>query len=65
MYISKAKKYNPDVTFDVDIREGARRYVEYMNAHPEEKKEDPDFDAWCDDVIAAYKAFAASFTAVL
>ena len=60
--ISKTKKYNPDAKFDVDIRKGAQMYVEYMNAHPEEKKEDPDFDKWCDDTIAAYKEFAKQFT---
>ena len=60
--ISKTKKYNPDVKFDVDIRKGAQLYVEYMNAHPEEKKEDEDFDKWCDDTIAVYKQFAKQFT---
>ncbi len=60
--ISKAKQYCPDVTFDIDIRKGAQMYVEYMNAHPEEKKEDEAFDAWCDQTIASYKKFAAQFT---
>ena len=60
--ISKAKKYCPDITFDIDIRKGAKMYVEYMNAHPDEKKEDEAFDAWCDETIAKYKKFAAEFT---
>lgn len=60
--ISKAKQYCPDLTFDIDIRKGAQMYVEYMNAHPEEKKEDEAFDAWCDQTIANYKRFAAQFT---
>lgn len=59
--ISKVKKLYPDMEFKVDIRKGARMYVEYMNAHPEEKKEDEAFDSWCDAVIDSYRNFAASF----
>lgn len=60
--ISKARKFNPDVKFDVDIRKGAQMYVDYMNAHPEEKVEDEAFDAWCDTTIENYKKFAKAFT---
>ena len=60
--ISKAKKYNPDVEFDVDIRKGAQMYVEYMNEHPEQKVEDEVFDAWCDRTIENYKKFSKQFT---
>ena len=59
--ISKVKAFSPDVTLDVDIYEGARRYAEYMEEHPEEKKEDPDFDVWCDETIASYKKAMEGF----
>lgn len=59
--ISKVKAFSPDVTLDVDIYEGARRYAKYMEEHPEEKKEDPDFDVWCDETIASYKKAMEGF----
>ena len=33
--ISKVKAFSPDVTLDVDIYEGARRYAKYMEEHPD------------------------------
>ena len=60
--ITKIKEIAKDAVPEIDIEEGARRYVTYMNSHPEEKKEDEDFDRWCDETIANYKAFAKEFT---
>ena len=59
--ISKVKRFSPDITLDVDIYEGARRYAKYMKEHPEEKKEDPDFDRWCDETIASYEKAVKTF----
>ena len=59
--ISKVKQIAGDVTLDVDIETGARMYVEYMDKHPEEKIEDPDFDAWCDETIKAYEELSKTF----
>ena len=36
--------------------EGVRRCVDYILAHSELQEEDPEFDAWCDRVIAAQEA---------
>lgn len=33
--------------------EGVRRCVDYILAHPELQVDDPEFDQWCDRVIAA------------
>ncbi len=60
--ISKVREFCPDAVFNIDIRKGAQIFVGYMNAHPEEKKEDPDFDRWCDETIRRYKEFAGKFT---
>ena len=40
-------------TFHTEVRfdQGIRRTVEYVLAHPEFQKADPEFDAWCDKVI--------------
>jgi hypothetical protein len=32
---------------------GVRKALDYILSHPECQVEDPDFDAWCDRVIAA------------
>ena len=50
---SKIKKLVPDFKAEVTAREGIRRTVEYVLAHEECQKEDEEFDAWCDAVIAA------------
>ena len=41
--------FQATVRFD----EGVRRCVAYLKEHPELQMEDPEFDAWCDRVIAA------------
>ena len=50
---SKVKKLVPDFSAEVTAREGIRRTVEYVTAHPECQQDDCEFDKWCDDVIAA------------
>lgn len=41
--------------------EGVRRCVDYLLSHPELQVEDPEFDAWCDRVIAAQEAAKNTF----
>ena len=60
--VSKVKQFCPDVVCDIDIKKGLQMYLEYMDAHPEMKKEDVKFDEWCDKTIEAYKKFAQAFT---
>ena len=50
---SKLKRAVPDMTTKVRFEHGVRRALAYILAHPECQKEDPEFDAWCDRVIAA------------
>ena len=59
--ISKVKRFAPETVFDVDIKKGAEMFVGYMNAHPEEKKEDEDFDRWCDETIERYETLCRQF----
>ena len=59
--ISKIRKLNPDHRFSIDMKKGIKMFVEYMNEHPEEKKEDPEFDRWCDDTIEKYKKLKERF----
>ena len=49
----KLKRAVPDMKTAVPFHVGARKSLDYMLSHPECQKEDPDFDAYCDRVIAA------------
>ena len=50
---SKLKRLVPEFTTHVPFHTGAKIVVEYVLSHPERQKDDPEFDAWCDRVIAA------------
>ena len=49
----KLKRAVPDMRTTVPFHVGARKALDYILSHPECQREDPDFDAWCDRVIAA------------
>lgn len=59
--ISKARHFCPEYEPQIDIRTGLRMFLDYMEEHPEEKIEEPEFDAWCDKTIARYKACMGEF----
>ena len=51
---SKLKRLAPDMRTQVRFDQGVRMAFDYVLSHPEEcQKEDPEFDDWCDRVIAA------------
>ena len=43
----------PEMRTEVPFHIGVRRSLDYVLSHPECQREDPEFDAWCDRVIAA------------
>jgi len=49
----KLKRAVPDMKTTVPFHDGVRKALSYILSHPECRREDPDFDAWCDRVIAA------------
>ncbi|NLC95980.1 MAG: NAD-dependent epimerase/dehydratase family protein [Erysipelotrichaceae bacterium] len=53
--VKKINEVIPDLKFDIDMEKGLSMFIEYMDAHPEEKIEDEEFDKWCDDVIELYE----------
>jgi Nucleoside-diphosphate-sugar epimerases len=57
---TKLKKAVPGFTPDIRFEEGIRITLENVLSHPELQVEDPEFDAWCDKVIAALDAAVAS-----
>ncbi len=50
---SKVKRAVPGFEARVRFEEGVRRCVAYVLSHSECQQEDPQFDQWCDKVIAA------------
>lgn len=58
---SKVKGLVPEFECTVSAREGIRSTVEYVLAHPEYQQDDPEFDSWCDRVIAAMEKMKEDF----
>ena len=53
---SKVKRAVPGFTCTVRADQGLRKTVQHMLATPELQQDDPEFDAWCDKVIAALES---------
>lgn len=52
---SKIKRAVPDFAATTRFDQGVRQTLEYIYSHEECRKEDPEFDAWCDKVIESYE----------
>ncbi len=50
---SKLKRLVPQMTTNVRFDQGVEIALDYVESHPECQVEDPEFDEWCDRVIAA------------
>ena len=50
---SKLKRAVPDMRTNVRFDQGARIALDHILSHPELQVPDPEFDQWCDRVIAA------------
>ena len=57
---AKLKSLVPEMTTHVPFHEGVRIALNYVLAHPECQEEDPEFDAWCDRVIAGMESLKQS-----
>ena len=51
---SKLIELVPSFRNQTPLKESLKRSVDYMLSHKEEQKEDPEFDAWCDEMIEKY-----------
>lgn len=49
---TKLKRAVPGYQASIRFEEGVRRCIQYVLSHEECRQEDPEFDAWCDRVIA-------------
>jgi len=52
---SKIRRAVPGFAAKVRADQGIRQTVAYILSHPELQVPDPEFDAWCDRVISAYR----------
>jgi nucleoside-diphosphate-sugar epimerase len=59
---TKIKRLAPDFCAKVRLDEGIKMTVANVLAHPELQKEDPEFDLWCDKVIAALETAKSGFS---
>lgn len=48
---SKLKRAVPGYTPNIRFEQGVKKTLDYIEAHPELKVEDSEFDEWCDKVI--------------
>jgi len=58
---SKLKRLVPDMRTTVPFNRGVRIALDYVLSHPECQVEDPEFDAWCDKVIAVLEESKKQF----
>ena len=60
---SKLKRAVPGFCATITPEQGIGRTLDYVLAHKECQTEDPEFDAWCDKVIAALEQSKRAFGA--
>ena len=53
---TKLKRAVPAMRTNVRFEQGVRRTIDYVLKHPECQRPDPEFDAFCDRVIAAQES---------
>lgn len=58
---SRIKTIAPEFVCTTRFFEGVRMAASYIGARPELKRQDPEFDGWCDRVIAAYNRLEAGY----
>jgi len=59
---SKIKRLVPEFCAKIRADEGLKATVDHILAHPELQQEDPEFEAWCDQVIAAVQSAKIDLT---
>lgn len=60
---AKLKKAVPGFAPSIKFEIGIRKTLDYCLSHPECQVEDPEFDAWCDKVIAGMEKLKAELNA--
>jgi nucleoside-diphosphate-sugar epimerase len=55
---SKIKRLVPGFCAKVPFAVGVKQTVDYVLSHPECQRDDPEFDKWCDDIIAKLESIS-------
>jgi len=50
-------RFIPDFCCEITYQKGIEMYFQYMNEHPELKRDDVDYNDWCDSLIRKYHSF--------
>lgn len=58
---TKLKRAVPEFRPTIHFEEGIRRTIDYILTHAECRIEDPEFDAWCDKLIASIENIKQNF----
>lgn len=58
---SKLKKAVPEFKATVHFEDGIKNTIQNILLHPELQREDPDFDKWCDKVVAVLEKAKKEF----
>lgn len=51
---TKLRKYLPEFRYLTSFREGVKLSVRTLDAHPEMQVDDPEWDAWMDEMIRRF-----------
>lgn len=51
---TKIKSFVPSFKCKISIREGIKKYIQYLKEHKELQFFESDFDSWCDKMIESY-----------
>ncbi len=57
---TKVKRVVPQFNATIRFSDGVRETIEYIYAHPEYQRPDPEFDAWCDAMTQGYESAVSS-----
>ncbi|MBR3514846.1 MAG: NAD-dependent epimerase/dehydratase family protein [Lachnospiraceae bacterium] len=60
---SKLKRLVPQMTTNVPFHKGVRMAIDYVLSHPDKYEEDPEFDNFCDKVIAGMEKLQSELVA--
>jgi len=53
--ITKLKHFVPQYSPSISLKEGLKKYLDFMKEHPDLKTKEIEFDVWCDEVILQLK----------
>ena len=62
---TKLKRLVPGFVATKRFDQGVKETIDFIRAHPEYQKEDPEFDEWCDQIISTLQKAAVSIKSII